>query len=248
VLREVAAGAVLVDGQPCRSLAMVQREAPVPGADEVVMPLAALAAPSAASGRPLVTEAVDAGYPGDPLGFAGDLARLLLPPLLRLLHLGVALEAHGQNTLVGLRDGRPVRVYYRDFGGVRLSPARLATAGIATPKLHGDLATDDPRELRTKLFAAVVATVLAELAATLEREYGTDPDAVWRLVADAAGDACGAGFSQRSTAAGGGPAPGDADALFGPELPVKAMTAMRLSDQPLTDVWTPLPNPLAGRR
>jgi len=248
VLREVAAGAVLVDGQPCRSLAMVQREAPAPGADEVVMPLAALAAPSAASGRPLVTEAVDAGYPGDPLGFAGDLARLLLPPLLRLLHLGVALEAHGQNTLVGLRDGRPVRVYYRDFGGVRLSPARLATAAIATPKLHGDLATDDPRELRTKLFAAVVATVLAELAATLEREYGTDPDAVWRLVADAAGDAYGAGFSQRSTAAGGGPAPGDADALFGPELPVKAMTAMRLSDQPLTDVWTPLPNPLAGRR
>jgi siderophore synthetase component len=191
------------------------------------MPLAALAAPSPASGRPLLAEAVDAGYQGDALGFAGDLARLLLPPLLRLLHLGVALEAHGQNTLVGLRDGRPVRVYYRDFGGVRLSPARLAAAGVATPKLHGDLATDDPGELRTKLFAAVVATVLAELAATLERGYGTDPDAVWRLVAAA------------------GP---DADALFGPDLPVKAMTAMRLSDQPLTDVWTPLPNPLAGRR
>jgi staphyloferrin A synthase len=234
VLREVAAGAVLVDGRPSRSLAMVQREAPVPGPDEVVVPLAALSAPSPATGRPLVTEAVDAGYPGDPLGFAADLTRLLLPPLLRLLRLGVALEAHGQNTLVGLRAGRPVRAYYRDFGGVRLSPTRLAAAGVATPALHGDLATDDPGELRTKLFAAVVATVLAELAATLERAYGTDPDAVWRQVADAAREA--------------GAVPTDRDALFGPELPVKAMTAMRLSDQPLTDLWTPLPNPLAGRR
>lgn len=251
VLREVAAGAVLVDGQPCRSLAMVRREAPVPGPGEVVVPLAALAAPSPASGRPLLTEAVDAGYPGDPLGFAGDLVRLLLPPLLRLLHLGVALEAHGQNTLVGLRAGRPVRAYYRDFGGVRLSPARLAAAGVAAPALHGDLVTDDPGELRTKLFAAVVATVLAELAATLHREYGTDPDAVWHLVGGAARDTY-ADLPADAGSIGGaagddGPA-GDAEALFGPELPVKAMTAMRLSDQPLTDLWTPLPNPLAGRR
>ena len=238
VLREVAAGAVLVDGQPCRDLAMVVRRAPVPGPGEVVLPLAALSAPSPATGRALVTEAVDAGYPGDPLGFAADLVHLLLPPLLRLLHLGVALEAHGQNTLVGLRSGRPVRLYYRDFGGVRLSPARLAAAGVPAPPLHGDLTCDEPERLRTKLFAAVLATVVAELAATLAREFGTAPDAVWDQVATAA----------RATYAGlpRSAAP-DADALFGSALPVKAMTAMRLARQPLDDIWTPLPNPLAGR-
>jgi siderophore synthetase component len=239
VLREVAAGAVLVDGQPCRSLAMVRRQAPAPGPDEVVLPLAALSAPSPGSGRPLVVEAVGTGYRGDPLGFAADLVALLLPPLLRLLHLGVALEAHGQNTLVGLRAGRPVRLYYRDFGGVRLSAARLAEAGVRVPALHGDLPADDPRELRTKLFAAVLATVVAELAATLRREFGTDPDAVWELGARAARD------TYAGLPAAAGP---DAEALFGADLPVKAMTAMRLAEQPLTDLWTQLPNPLAGRR
>jgi siderophore synthetase component len=238
VLREVAAGAVLVDGQPCRSLAMVLRRAPVPGPGEVVLPLAALSAPSPATGRALVVEAVDAGYPGDPLGFAADLVHLLLPPLLRLLHLGVALEAHGQNTLVGLRSGRPVRLYYRDFGGVRLSPARLAAAGVPVPPLHGDLTCDDPGQLRTKLFAAVLATVVAELAATLAREFRTAPDAVWDRVASAA----------RATYAGlPRSARPDAGALFGPALPVKAMTAMRLAPRPLDDIWTFLPNPLAGR-
>src|SRR5256886_3729392 len=45
VLREVSAGAVIVDGQPCRSLAMVRRQGPVPP-DGALLPLAALAAPS----------------------------------------------------------------------------------------------------------------------------------------------------------------------------------------------------------
>jgi staphyloferrin A synthase len=227
VLREVAAGTVLVAGQPCRSLAMVRRLAPVPPPGCALLPLAALAAPSPATGRPLLTEAVRAGYP--PADFAADLVRLLLPPLLRLLHRGAALEAHGQNTLVLLDDGRPVRLYYRDIGGVRLSPARL---GDAAPPLHGDLATDDPQALRTKLFAAL-AVVLGELAATLCAGYGTDPAAVWVPAADLARHATTSGYR-------------DAAALFDPALPVKATTAMRLADDPLTDIWTTVPNPMAG--
>jgi staphyloferrin A synthase len=227
VLREVAAGTVLVDGQPCKSLAMVRRLAPVPPAGCALLPLAALAAPSPATGRPLLTEAVRSGYP--PAAFAGDLVRLLLTPVLRLLHRGAALEAHGQNTLVLLGHGRPVRLYYRDVGGVRLSPARL---GAAAPPLHGDLPTDDPEALRTKLFAAL-AVVLGELAATLESAFGTDPAAVWVPAAQVARHAVAAGYR-------------DAAALFGPALPVKATTAMRLAADPLADLWTTVPNPMAG--
>jgi siderophore synthetase component len=238
VLRETAAGAVLVDGQPSRHLAMLCRQAPATGPGEVVMPLAALCAPSPATGRALVTEAVELGYHGAPEPFAADLIHLLLPPLLRLLHAGVALEAHGQNTLVVLRTGRPARLCYRDLGGVRLSPVRLAAAGVTAPAIHGDLASDDPAMLRTKLFAAVLSTVVAELAATLHREYGTDPDTIWKLVA----------LTARDTYAGlPGSARADADALFHDELPIKAMTAMRLADRPIDDLWTTLPNPLAGR-
>jgi siderophore synthetase component len=231
VLREVAAGAVLVDGQPCRSLAMVRRAVPVPP-EGALLPLAALAAPSPATGRALLTEAVTLGYQGRPMRFAAALVRLLLPPLLRLLDRGVALEAHGQNTLVLLRGGRPARIYYRDVGGVRLSPARL---GDAAPALHGDLAADDPAVLRTKLLAALTV-VLGELAATLTREYGTPPAALWRVVARVARDT----FAQLS----GGY--GHAEAMFAATLPVKATTAMRLAADPLADLWTALPNPLAG--
>ena len=71
----------------------------------------------------------------------------------------MALEAHGQNTLVVLRDGRPVRILYRDLGGVRVSPARLRAAGVEAPPLLGDLPSDDPDVLRTKLAAAAVAVV-----------------------------------------------------------------------------------------
>ena len=149
--------------------------------------------------------------------------------MLRLLHRGAALEAHGQNTLVLLDRGRPVRLYYRDVGGVRLSPARL---GDAAPPLHGDLPTDDPETLRTKLFAALTV-VLGELADTLERGCGTDPAAVWVPTAQVARHAVAAGYR-------------DAAALLSPVLPVKATTAMRLADDPLADLWTTVPNPMAG--
>jgi siderophore synthetase component len=224
LLDELAAGAVLVDGQPCRSLAVVHRRAPQVAAGERVLPLAALAAPSPASGRALLTELPD------PLGAATSLVHLLLPALLRLLHLGVALEAHGQNTLVVLAHGQPVRLLYRDFGGIRLHAGLLARAGVTTPPLLGDLLTEEVPQLWTKTFAAAVSTVCAELAATLHRELGVAPGQFWDQVAAAARRV-----------------PGPAtDALFGPTLPVKALVRMRLSDQPIDDQWTTLPNPVAA--
>ena len=34
--------------------------------------------------------------------------------------------------------------------------------------------------------------------------------------------------------------------MLGATLPMKAMTAMRLAATPLEDIWTPIPNPMAG--
>jgi siderophore synthetase component len=161
ILAEVAAGAVLVDGAACRSLAVIRRRAPRTAADEITMPFAVLSARSPATGRAIVTEAIG----GDPEVFFDRLMRLALPPLLRLLRVGVALEAHGQNLLVTFqgRSMTPVRLVYRDMGGVRISPRLLLAAGIEAPPLQGDLASDDPDELRTKFAAAFLSTVVAEL-------------------------------------------------------------------------------------
>ncbi len=220
VLAETAAGAVIVGGAPQRRLAYLRRAAPRIAPDEVVVPLAV---------TPVLSAAVRAAG-GDPYRWMTDLAAVLWPPLLTVLDRGVALEAHGQNSLVVLRAGRPVRILYRDLGGVRVSAARLRAAGVPVPELHGDLPSDDPHVLRTKVAAAALGTVAAELVTLLARHHDADPDRLWGIVA----------------AAVRGTGTADARAILRGPLPVKATTAMRLAADPLDDIWAHLDNPLAG--
>ncbi|CAM5439713.1 IucA/IucC family siderophore biosynthesis protein OS=Streptomyces chartreusis OX=1969 GN=HUT05_10545 PE=3 SV=1 [Streptomyces chartreusis] len=141
---------------------------------------------------------------------------------LRLLELGVALEAHGQNLLVVLSaDGSPVRLVYRDLADIRVGPARLARHGVPVPQLTGRIVTDDVTALRRKLFGSLVAGALAGTAGSgpalrtaLETVVGDLPDTV------------------------------DLAALRGEPLPTKALTLMRLSPGTPGDQWTLLPNAL----
>ncbi|KUN04690.1 iron transporter [Streptomyces yokosukanensis] len=189
-------------------LAALLRESPevYAGPGERVVPVAALAATDLPK------------TPGWPAAFA----RLALTVGLRLLDLGVALEAHGQNLLVILAaDGTPVRLVYRDLADIRVSPARLARHGIALPRLTGRLVTDDETALRRKLFGSLVAGALAGTA-------GSGPAlgaALSAVVADL-------------------PDTADLCALREGPLPAKALTLMRLSPHTPGDQWMSLPNPL----
>ncbi|WP_037681456.1 IucA/IucC family protein [Streptomyces griseus] len=191
-------------------LAAVLRESPqsytAPG--EHVVPVAALAA---------------TGLPGS-RDWLADFARLALTVGLRLLELGVALEAHGQNLLVVLSaTGAPLRLVYRDLADVRISPARLARHGIPVPELTGRVVTDDLPTLRRKLFGSLVAGALAGAAGS--------------------GEALGAALE---TAVRELPRTPDVVALCEAPLPVKALTLMRLSPGVSGDQWAELPNPLRG--
>ncbi|UWZ59780.1 IucA/IucC family siderophore biosynthesis protein [Dactylosporangium aurantiacum] len=214
VLRETTAATVLdTRGDPQRALGAVWRQAPPAGT--FVVPLALL------PHRPdLLT----------PACFA-ELVRLLLPALFDVLRDGVALEAHGQNTLVELRDGHPVRIWYRDLGGLHVHPGRLRRAGLQMPPLIGALPTDDEDELRTKLFAAALSTVLTELVHALGSRLGADVErAAWDVVAATIRD------TVTDT--------DDRKASLADTWPLKATTAMRLADDPLQDLWCQIPNPL----
>ncbi|MFE6052635.1 IucA/IucC family C-terminal-domain containing protein [Kitasatospora sp. NPDC056446] len=162
---------------------------------------------------------------------AAAVVAVTVPPLLRMLDRGVALEAHGQNTLLVLdRDARPVRLLYRDLGGVRISPARFGNC----PALRDGLTTDDPVVLHTKLAGALVM-LLAEII------HRTGNEALWHHVARTV-DATYAelpadDWNRRHHAL-----------FFAPTLPVKAYTTMRLADDARTDVWGWTPNPLVGHR
>ncbi|MFJ8153642.1 IucA/IucC family protein [Streptomyces sp. NPDC094468] len=227
VLRELGGGAVLVDGRPSASLSAMVRESTESCLEsgEIAVPLTAVHATGAAP------------VSGDPVRWLADLAGLVLPPALTLLSMGVALEAHGQNTLVVLRAGRPVRVLYRDLDGVRVSPRRLARCGFTLPPLLGNRAGDDPGALHAKLFGGLVSGVFSELVDVLARTRGADPRALWEAVA-AVGREVYAGLPESE----------DAAAFFGDTMPLKATVAMRLSANPGTAQWTYPPNPLAPRR
>jgi siderophore synthetase component len=219
VLTETEAGAVITEHGPDRRLAHLIRQAPRLAPGETAVPLGVLA-----------TEAVLQKTVGDPYEFMGLLGTALFAPLARVLHRGVALEAHGQNTLIVLAGTRPVRTLYRDFGGVRVHAGRLRAAGLQPPDLIGDLPTDDPAELRTKLAAAALGTVARQLVAALAQHRGAEPARLWTIIADAL----------RSTATS------DIAHLLADPLPVKATTAMRLAADPLHDQWTHLHNPMAA--
>ncbi|MEV7387380.1 IucA/IucC family protein [Streptomyces sp. NPDC091215] len=224
VMRELGGGAVCVDGQPSASLAAMIRESTECHLDpgEIAVPLTAVHATGAAV------------VSGDPVRWLAGFAALVLPPALTLLSMGVALEAHGQNTLVVLRDGRPVRVLYRDLDGVRVSPRRLARCGITLPPLLGTRAGDDVDALHTKLFGGLISGVFCELVDVLGRTRDADPRALWGAVAEA-GRHVYAGLASDE----------DAAAFFGDTMPLKATVAMRLADNPGKAQWTPVPNPLA---
>ncbi|MFI1564182.1 IucA/IucC family protein [Streptomyces sp. NPDC020490] len=191
-------------------LAAVLRESPdlyaAAGSGERVVPVAALP---------------DTGLTASPAWLAA-FARLALTVGLRLLDLGVALEAHGQNLLVVLSaTGAPLRLVYRDLADIRVSPARLARHRVPFPELTGRNVTDDETALRRKLFGSLVAGALAGTAGSAAALRGALEAAVGDL-----------------------PRTPDLAALLGEPLPAKALTLMRLSPSAPGDRWTVLPNPL----
>lgn len=189
-------------------LAAVVRESPqvYAGPGERVVPVAALA----------TTE-----LPESPAWLA-EFTGLALTVGLRLMDLGVALEAHGQNLLVVLSpNGSPVRLVYRDLADIRVSPARLARHGIPVPELTGRIVTDDVTALRRKLFGSLVAGALASTAGSGAALRA----ALEAVVRDLPGTV-------------------DLAALRDEPLPTKALTLMRLSPGLPGDQWAQLPNPL----
>lgn len=259
-LCELAGGSYRADpGEPpeaAASLAAIIRESPERHAEdgEVALPVAALAARSPLTGRPVLAEALDElasahRCPGSDSGdtamhFLAHYCDCTLPALFTLLsRWGVALEPHGQNAVVVLRRGLPTRLLYRDFGSIRVSPARLARSGVRPPALIGALCTDDEDELRAALFFPLLDTNLGQLVGTLARVGQAEPARLWRLVARR----CRSIYADLSAdAAIAAQAGRDEAALFGPTLPAKSMLRVHVSANPHALQWVAVPNPLAA--
>ncbi|MEU2452292.1 IucA/IucC family protein [Streptomyces sp. NPDC012765] len=192
-------------------LAAVLREPPEAYAD------------AAAGERVLPVASLTSFAPARSAAWRAEFARLALSVCMRVLDLGVALEAHGQNLLVVLSPtGAPLRLVYRDLADIRISPARLARHGLPVPPLSGRLVTDDVTVLRRKLFGSLLTGALGATAGSARA------------------------FAESLAEAAHLPAGPDTEALLTGPLPTKALTLMRLSPGVPGDQWAELPNPLAG--
>lgn len=233
------------------SLAAIARESPEchAGDGEVALPVVALAARSPHSGRPLVADVLDELTSARRRSRSETAERFLttycdcmLPALFTLLsRWGVALEPHGQNAIVVLRNGAPVRLLYRDFGSIRVGTARLSRSGLRPPALRGALPTEDEDELRAALFFPLVGTNLSQVVAVLARVSQADAPRLWGLVARCARSVYATLTADPAIAA---QASRDQAALFGPTLPCKAMLRVQMSTDPHALQWVAVPNPL----
>ena len=117
-----------------------------PGLEEcVVVPLAALAAPSP-DGRPVIRSLADRFHGGDVTALLDSVLTLLLDWQTTLFGYGIALESHQQNVslVLGGSEGGAPRLLFKDNDGPRVNTVRLRQAlGETGEALASDF--DDPR-------------------------------------------------------------------------------------------------------
>lgn len=202
---------------------------------EEAVPGGALPATDPATGRTVLAGLVDqSGL--TPENWLTGYTRLLLPPLLRLLADGIALEAHLQNCLPTFINGIPHRLALRDFAGLRLHPGRLADAGHTIDLWPGSVVgTDDTETLRAKLGYTALQAHLGELVIRLTESHNLDEPRAWRLIRDVVDDTYHTLGAHRHAAA-------DHRWLTAAHIPHKALVRMRLAGT--GDIHLPVSNPL----
>ncbi len=109
------------------------REFPIGGEDVVLVPLATFAVAPRAGLPPAISLSLKKRPRTGIETFLEELFRLLIGFAMDALHCGFIPEMHGQNVLIELARGRPVKIVLRDHDTVRCLPEWLGRAGLQTP-------------------------------------------------------------------------------------------------------------------
>ena len=120
----------------------------------------------------------------------------VLPVWHLMVHHGVALEAHGQNMILVLRNGWPERLILRDFhesvefcSALLQSPEDLPDFAAIDPVYDGAPSdayywTDHANELRELVMDCLFIYCLTEVSLLIETAYGLSEQAFWDLVSE----------------------------------------------------------------
>lgn len=236
------------------NLASILRENPenhVNNEEEIPMAAAALLAESPISGKHIVVELIEElahHYQLSNLAVAAYLfiekyAEISLPGFLTLMvRYGISLEGHMQNSVSIFRNGEPVRILLRDFGGVRILPERLEKQGYHVEFYPGSsIVTEKVEQIRNIISYSVMQNHFAELISCIVRSLGIEEEKLWKRVATV----CKAVFEElKKDPSIAEQAAADEHALFQPMIDLKALTTMRLRGDITAYSFMKVPNPL----
>ncbi|WP_341356397.1 IucA/IucC family protein [Rossellomorea sp. y25] len=158
--------------------------------------------------------------------FFKDYLSVTIPGFLTFLtKYGVALEGHLQNSLPVFKNGKPVRFYFRDWGGARIFKKRLDAQHLF-PAFHpGSITmTDHIEKMYSKAHYTIFQSHFGEIIRLLVEASGVYEGEFWALVKTA----CENTFTSLSQTVSGN-VEEDRAFLYQKEVKHKALTRMRMS-------------------
>ncbi|MEW9502516.1 IucA/IucC family protein [Jeotgalibacillus marinus] len=168
---------------------------------------------------------------------------IALPGFLTLMiKYGIGLEGHLQNSVMVFKEGRPVRMLFRDWGGARVYRDRLQKQQIQVNFYPGSVTiTDSLKEMHNKVFYTAIQNHCGELILQICKHFGFQEGELWKEIHKI----CDTVFNQlESLSQYAESARIDREALYQTKVDHKALTKMRLEPEEKDYTYATVPNPL----
>jgi len=175
--------------------------------------------------------------------FFSEYVSIALPGFLTLMvKYGIGLEGHLQNSVIVFKEGRPVRMLFRDWGGARIYRNRLQQHQVQVQFYPGSVTvTESLKEMHNKVFYTVFQNHCGELILQVCKHIGLGEGELWQEVYRI----CEKVFNQlESLPPYAESVRMDRKALYQAEVDHKALTKMRLEPEGKDYSYAVVPNPL----
>lgn len=175
--------------------------------------------------------------------FVREYASLIIPGALKLLvKYGIGLEGHLQNSVMVFKEGRPVRMLFRDWGGLRIHKERLEKHQFQADFYPGSMTvTSHLHEVHNKVFYTVFQNHFGELILQACKTYGLSERELWYEIHLLS---CKVFEELEADAKYAENVMNDRDALYKAKVEHKALAKMRLDPEMKGYSYAIVPNPL----
>ncbi|MBB6446299.1 IucA/IucC family protein [Bacillus benzoevorans] len=175
--------------------------------------------------------------------FFSEYVSIALPGFLTLMvKYGIGLEGHLQNSVMVFKEGSPVRMLFRDWGGTRIYRNRLHTHQFQAPFYPGSVTvTESLKEMHNKAFYTVFQNHCGEFILQVCKHFGITEEEMWQEIYRI----CEQVFAQlESVPQYAENVRMDREAFYQAEVDHKALTKMRLEPESKEYSYAIVPNPL----